>query len=84
MASTKTTTAVLLTLAALQGVNAWGALGHATVAYVAQNYVTDATATWAQGILGDTSDSYLASIASWADTYRATTAGAWSAPFHFM
>ncbi|KAH8660176.1 putative nuclease PA3 [Xylariales sp. PMI_506] len=63
---------------------AWGVLGHATVAYVAQNYLDDTVATWAQGILADTSDSYLANIASWADTYRATTAGAWSAPFHFI
>jgi hypothetical protein len=26
----------------------------------------------------------LANIASWADDYRATTAGSWSAPFHFI
>lgn len=38
----------------------------------------------AQGVLGDTSTSYLANIASWADQYRATTAGKWSAPFHFI
>lgn len=38
----------------------------------------------AQGVLGDTSDSYLASIASWADDYRETSAGSWSAPFHFI
>ncbi|KAJ5930851.1 hypothetical protein N7466_006344 [Penicillium verhagenii] len=66
------------------GANAWGALGHATVAYVAQHYLAADTATWAQGVLGDTSTSYLANIASWADTYRATTAGKWSAPFHFI
>lgn len=38
----------------------------------------------AQGVLGDTSTSYLASIASWADSYRATTAGKWSASLHFI
>lgn len=37
---------LLLTLATLQGVRAWGALGHATVAYIAQNYVTDEVAAW--------------------------------------
>lgn len=37
---------ILLTLAALQGVRAWGALGHATIAYIAQNYVTDEVASW--------------------------------------
>jgi hypothetical protein len=35
-------------------------------------------------VLGDTSTSYLANIASWADTYRSTTAGKWSAPLHFI
>ena len=69
---------------AARGAFAWGALGHATVAYVAQNYLNDDTASWAQNILGDTSDSYLASIASWADEYRETSAGAWSAGFHFI
>ncbi|KAJ7102375.1 S1/P1 nuclease-domain-containing protein [Mycena belliarum] len=78
------TSYVLLGLAALQGANAWGSLGHATVAYVAQNYVTAQTAAWAKGVLNDTSTSYLANIASWADSYRATAAGAWSAPLHFI
>ncbi|KAJ5633570.1 hypothetical protein N7528_001412 [Penicillium herquei] len=75
---------VLLSLALTQGVAAWGSLGHATVAYVAQNYLTSDTAAWAQGVLNDTTSSYLANIASWADQYRATTAGKWSAPFHFI
>ncbi|KAJ7216179.1 nuclease s1 [Mycena haematopus] len=74
----------LLGLATLQGVRAWGVLGHATVAYIAQNYVTSEVETWAKGVLGDTSTSYLANIASWADDYRETTAGAFSAPFHFI
>ncbi|EGX94300.1 nuclease PA3, putative [Cordyceps militaris CM01] len=69
---------------AFQGAKAWGVLGHATVAYIAQHYLTNDTAVWAQGVLGDTSDSYLANIASWADQYRATTAGKWSAPLHFI
>lgn len=42
------------------------------------------TAFRAQGILDDTSDSYLANIASWADDYRSTTAGAFSAAFHYI
>ncbi|KAJ5890491.1 Nuclease PA3 [Penicillium subrubescens] len=74
----------IVTLGSLSGVNAWGTLGHATVAYIAQHYVSSSTASWAQGVLGDTSTSYLANIASWADSYRATTAGKWSAPFHFI
>ncbi|KAM3445009.1 hypothetical protein NHJ13734_000878 [Beauveria thailandica] len=69
---------------AFQGAQAWGVLGHATVAYIAQNYLTNDTTVWAQGVLGDSSDSYLANIASWADQYRSTTAGKWSAPLHFI
>ncbi|KAJ7906827.1 putative nuclease PA3 [Mycena leptocephala] len=75
---------VLLTLLTLQGARAWGTLGHATVAYVAQNYLTPTAAAWAKTVINDTSTSYLANIASWADAYRATTAGAWSAPLHFI
>ncbi|CAK7201636.1 hypothetical protein SEUCBS139899_004345 [Sporothrix eucalyptigena] len=75
---------VLVGLAHLQGAYAWGSLGHATIAYVAQNFVTSEVKTWAQGVLSDTSSSYLANIASWADDYRSTTAGKWSAPMHFI
>lgn len=42
------------------------------------------TTTRAQGVLNDTSDSYLANIASWADSYRSTTAGAWSSALHYI
>ncbi|KAL4892358.1 nuclease PA3 [Aspergillus ambiguus] len=76
--------ATLITLGAVHGAHAWGSLGHATVAYVAQHYLSSSTAAWAQDILNDSSTSYLANIASWADQYRATDAGAWSAPFHFI
>jgi hypothetical protein len=37
---------VLVTLGSLTGVNAWGVLGHATVAYIAQNYVSSSTGSW--------------------------------------
>lgn len=76
--------ALILGLACANTASAWGVLGHATVAYVAQHYVDSGTTTWAQGLLGDTSDAYLAKIASWADTYRSTAAGKWSAPLHFI
>jgi hypothetical protein len=42
------------------------------------------TVSWAQGVLVNTSTSYLACIAAWADTYRYTATGAFSAPFHFI
>jgi hypothetical protein len=62
----------------------WGSLGHQTVAYVAQNFVTATTKTFMQGILDDTTTSYLANAATWADDYRYTTAGAFSYNFHFI
>ena len=71
-------------LQALPSVNAWGTLGHDTVAYIAQNFVTSATKTFCQNILGDTSTSYLANVATWADTYRYTAEGSFSAPYHFI
>ncbi|OAA48053.1 Phospholipase C/P1 nuclease, core [Beauveria brongniartii RCEF 3172] len=74
----------VIAAAAFQGAQAWGVLGHATVAYIAQNYLTNDTTVWAQAVLGDSSDSYLANVASWADQYRSTTAGKWSAPLHFI
>ena len=40
------TSILLLGLAGFQGAHAWGVLGHATVAYIAQNYVTAATESW--------------------------------------
>lgn len=64
--------------------HAWGTLGHDTVAYIAQARVAAHTKAWAQAILGDTTDSYLANVATWADTYRYTAAGSFSAPYHFI
>ena len=63
---------------------AWGAMGHETVAYVATNFVASSTKTYFQSLLGDTSTDYLASVASWADSYRYTTAGKFSAPYHYI
>lgn len=74
----------ILGFAAVQGAHAWGSLGHETVAYVASHYVKTATKNWAQNILGDTSTDYLANVATWADSYRYTTAGKFSAPYHFI
>ncbi len=78
----------LLSLAALASVLpsalAWGAMGHETIAYVATNFVAPTTKTYFQSLLGDTSSNYLASVASWADSYRYTAAGKFSAPYHFI
>ncbi|KAH8921658.1 S1/P1 nuclease [Atractiella rhizophila] len=58
--------------------------GHQVVAYVAQDFVTTQGATLVQGALGNSSSSYMADVASWADSYRYTSAGAWSAPLHYI
>lgn len=58
--------------------------GHMTVGYVAQNFVSNDTAKWAQDILGLHTTWYLASIAPWADRYRATPAGQFTETFHYI
>ncbi|KAK0517482.1 hypothetical protein JMJ35_000637 [Cladonia borealis] len=61
---------------------AWGVLGHATIATIAQNYLTPTAQTYVSSILGQ--GITMASIASWADQYRETRAGRFSEPFHFI
>ena len=78
------TSTLLPLLAALPYASAWGQLGHTTVAYVAQNFVSAKTATYVQQLLSDTSSAYMANVATWADTYRETSEGRFSAPLHFL
>lgn len=63
---------------------AWGAYGHETVAYIASNFVQPSTRSYLQSLLGDTSANYLATVSTWADSYRSTTAGRFSAPYHYV
>lgn len=42
------------------------------------------TTSRAQEVLGNSSSSYLAGVASWADQYRLTSAGKWSSSLHFI
>jgi hypothetical protein len=74
----------LLGIAAVPAVSAWGSFGHESVAYIAQDFVNAKTKAAVQSILGDTSADYMANVATWADSYRETTAGKWSAPLHFI
>ncbi|KAI2625158.1 nuclease S1 precursor [Xylaria nigripes] len=74
----------LLVSAALPGALAWGAMGHETVAYIASNFVSADTKSFFQDLLGDSSDDYLAGVAAWADSYRYTSAGKFSEPFHYI
>lgn len=74
----------LLALSGARTAYAWGALGHQTIGYIASNLVRNDTRAWAQGILEDSSPSYLANIAAWADSYRRTDEGEFSSPFHYI
>lgn len=68
----------------LPQVYCWGTLGHTTVAYIASNFVSSETKDFFQTLLRNDTDSYLANIATWADSFRYTAAGRFSAPFHFI
>jgi S1/P1 Nuclease len=68
----------------ISGASAWGNLGHETVAYIAQNFVKSSTESYCRDILGDTSSSYLANVSTWADSYKYTSAGAFSYDYHFI
>jgi len=75
---------LIVIFAAITNVLAWGGLGHMTVAYIATNFVDLNTKTFFQSILNNKTNSYLAGVATWADSYRYTSAGRFSAPFHFV
>ncbi|RDW80494.1 putative nuclease S1 [Coleophoma crateriformis] len=62
----------------------WGALGHTTVAYIASSLVAPSTQIYFQTLLNNNTDAYLAGVATWADSFRYTSAGRWSAPLHFI
>ncbi|KAH7386682.1 S1/P1 nuclease-domain-containing protein [Phaeosphaeria sp. MPI-PUGE-AT-0046c] len=64
--------------------DAWGSLGHTTVAYIAQNFVCEKTAKFAQSLLNDTSSAYLANVATWADSYRSQPGGEFSSVYHYI
>jgi hypothetical protein len=75
----------LLPLAVLlPAAHAWGSLGHTTIAYIAQNFVSDKTAQYAQALLNDTSSAYLANVATWADSYRSQAEGKFSGVYHYI
>lgn len=68
----------------LPGAIAWGTLGHQTVAWIAQSLISDETASYVQKALDSTASDYMANISTWADTYRYSDNGGWSAPLHYI
>lgn len=81
--------ATLATLSFLSSVSAWGTLGHKTVANVAIQFLLPQTLTSVSSILSadpykPTTNPTLVDVANWADTYRYTTAGTFSAGYHYV
>jgi hypothetical protein len=74
----------ILSLTSLPQTLAWGTLGHETVAWLAQNLISDTTTTYVQDILQSTTSDYIANISTWADTIRYTEGNAWTAPLHYI
>lgn len=74
-------TSIVIPILAASGAQAWGTVGHATVATIADNYLTSQAKTWVSGLLGN--GVTMASVASWADTFRYTKGGRFSAPFQY-
>ena len=58
--------------------------GHITVAYIASDFVSPKTASYFQTLLRNDSSSYLAGVATWADSIRYTKWGRFTGPFHFI
>lgn len=65
-------------------VNAWGSLGHITVAYIATKFVQEETASYFQDLLRNDEKHYLAGVATWADSIRYTKWGRFTKNFHFI
>lgn len=54
------------------------------MAYVAQQFVAPKTETYFKTLLRNDTDSYLAGIATWADSIRYTKWGHFTGVFHFI
>ncbi|KAG8862315.1 hypothetical protein FRB96_001894 [Tulasnella sp. 330] len=77
----------------IQPVQAWGTLGHATVASIATYYLLPGSLQKVNSILAADTDTVpksrnssemLVNIASWADSFRYTSRGRFSEPYHFI
>lgn len=72
---------ILLLLLTLPLTSAWGELGHRTVAYVAEKYFDDATATYVDGLL-DSQD--IGNASMFADIYKIQHGHAYTKPWHYI
>lgn len=80
----RTSIAISALLSVAPLTSAWGVVGHQAVAFVAQDLISPQTKAWAQAIIGDKTSSFLANYATWADSYKSTSVGAFTKPFHYI
>ncbi|KAJ3260142.1 hypothetical protein HK103_001218 [Boothiomyces macroporosus] len=64
-------------------VNAWGIEGHAIVGSIAQSFLNPNAISYVNQILS-ANNGDMSAVASWADTFKFTSAGAFSKPLHFV
>ncbi|EGS22915.1 uncharacterized protein CTHT_0013930 [Thermochaetoides thermophila DSM 1495] len=70
--------------AAVSVADAWGGFGHITIGYLASSLINPNTTTLLQTLLHNTTDFYLAGVATWADSVRYTKWGRFTSGFHFI
>jgi len=68
-------------IACVTGRPLWGSDGHKITAFIAQELLTDAANAKCQSILGET---YLSSVATWADQIKHEQQWKWSGALHFI
>ncbi len=76
------TSTTLALLAFSPFASAWGVVGHATVGAIGDHFLTAQAKTFMSSLLG--SGDTMSSVATWADDFRYTTPGRFSAPFHYI
>lgn len=75
---------LLLSLLRVPTAQAWGTLGHETIAQIAQNSLSSSAASFVRSTLSNSQTDYMANVSTWADSYRYTTDGGWSSNLHFI
>ncbi|KAK7692095.1 hypothetical protein QCA50_005501 [Cerrena zonata] len=77
-------TLVALLPFATKSVYAWGALGHQSVGFIAQEFLAPKALAFVKNTLGSTYNFSLGPAATWADEVRSQAAFSWSSPLHFV
>ena len=65
-------------------VEAWGDIGHRTIALLAERYFTQASADLVSSLLGDLEDATVSDAATWADSVRRTPGFTQTGAWHYI